>query len=319
MMFWILVTVLSAVVIALFAWPLIRPQRITVGAERDLAVYHDQLGELDHEVARGLMPEAEAASARLEIQRRLLAAAEVKPATPALRPASPRPTSSRRSSVVVAFLALLLPPAAAVVIYLDVGTPGLPPLPFASRTPAEPADQDLVKLVDLLSAKPKADPSDPKGWVLLAGAEGRFGRYKESADAYTQAIAGKQAKGEPVDAGLQSLFGEALAAAADGQVTPKATTALAAELALDPKEPRARYYAALGEAQAGHLDNALRQWVALEADPPLDAPWRTMLASQIDAAAKQLGRDPATLPGRRPAPPDAGATSGDLAKAMTPE
>jgi cytochrome c-type biogenesis protein CcmH len=297
------VGLLSAIVIGLFARAILRPRRPAPGAERDLAVYRDQLGELDRDVARGLMPEGEAASARLEIQRRLLAAAGT--STPAPRPASPR-----QQSAAIALLALLLVPAAAVVIYLDLGTPGLPGMPFASRAPAPSLDQDLVKIVDLLNAKVKASPGDPKGWTLLAEAEGRLARYKESADAYAQAIARTQASGGTVDAGLLSLYGEALAAASDGQVTPKATAALSAALALDPKDPRARYYLALGQAQAGHLEAALSQWVALEADAAPDAPWRAMLAGQIDTAARQLGRDPATLPGRRQPPAASAGTGG---------
>src|SRR5262249_53084060 len=125
-------------------------------------------------------------------------------------------------------------------------------------------------------------------------------------------------------ADLQSLYGEALSAAASGQVTPKAKDAFAAALDLDPKEPRARYYLALSDAQAGHLEMALKQWVALEAESPADAPWRQALAGQIDATARQLGRDPATLPGRASLAPPAsanGPTDQDIANAanMTEE
>lgn len=319
MMFWILAGLLSAIVLALFAWPLIRPRRTAPVGERDLAVYRDQLGELDREVARGLLPESEADAARLEIQRRLLAAAQGNLAMPEPR-GGPRALGAGSWA-----LLLLLLPAAAVAIYLDLGTPGLPSVPFASRSPAVTSDHDLVKMVDELSAKMKANPGDPKGWLLLANSEAALGRFKESAEAYAEAISRTPAP----DAELQSRYGEALTLAADGQVTPKAKAVFAAVLALDPKEPRARFYMALAEAQGGHLDVALTQWVALEADSPADAPWRDTLAGEIESTAKQLGRDPATLPGRSPAPsaPPASAGSGagptaqDMANAanMTPE
>ena len=106
MMFWILAGLLSAIVLALFAWPLIRPRRPAAGVEQDLAVYRDQLGELDREVVRGLLPEAEAASARLEIQRRLLAAAQNQTSSP-----DPRGGGSRRRPAALALIALLLLPA----------------------------------------------------------------------------------------------------------------------------------------------------------------------------------------------------------------
>jgi cytochrome c-type biogenesis protein CcmH len=315
MIFWFLVALLSAAVIALFARPLIRRVQPAVGAERDLAVYRDQLSELDREVARGLLPLREAASARLEIQRRLLATAQAHPEPPGV---GQIPRTGAWA------ILLLLLPIAAVAIYLDLGTPGLPSVPLASRPASPSADQGLVKIVELLNAKMRANPSDPKGWALLAGAEAKLGRYKESAEAYGEAIARHQARTETADAELQSLYGEALTAAADGEVTPKARAAFASALALDAKQPRARYYTALAEVQAGHLDVALSQWVALEADSPSDAPWRDMLTDQIDATAKQLGRDPATLPGRAPQPTaSSGAVPmpGDMASAanMTSE
>jgi len=322
MMFWILAALLSAAVIALFAWPLVKDRRLRGAINADLAVYRDQLSELDRDVARGLLPESEAASARLEIQRRLLAAA----AAPAVSPASPGTASpgTGQGAAWPAFLFLLALPALAVGLYLHLGSPGLPGQPLASRTTAPNGDQQLANLAQLLQTKLAADPRDPKAWAVLGRIEGELGHYQDSADAYAHAIARHQANGDAPDPELQSLYGEALSAASGGQVTPKARQAFAATLALNPKEPRARFYLALSDAQAGNLDMALKQWVALEADTPADAPWRAALEDQINAAAKQLGRDPATLPGRAAQPPVAsngspanGPTAADMANAAS--
>lgn len=314
MILWLLIGLLSAAVAALFAWPLIRARPRDSGDTRDLAVYRDQLAELDRDVARGLLPESEAAAARLEIQRRLLAAAG--------RPPTDARGMGRASGRAPAWtlVLLLLPPAAAIVLYLDLGHPGLPGQPFASRAPAAPAGQNLEQVVDALAANMKANPSDPKGWELLASTEATLGHFKESADAYAEAIARWKAKGEPPSADLQSRYGEALTAIAN-QVTPAAKAAFDAALAIDPKDARARFYLGLAEVEAGHLEAALQQWVALEADSPADATWRPLLTQKIDELARQLGRDPATLPGRKPAPTATGPTQQDLAKAanMTPE
>jgi cytochrome c-type biogenesis protein CcmH len=307
MMFWFLAALLSAAVIALFAWPLVKDRRLRGAVNADLAVYRDQLSELEREVARGLLPESEAASARLEIQRRLLAAA-----APAVSPASP---GTGQGASWTALLLLVALPALAVALYLHLGRPGLPGQPLASRTTAPNGDQQLANLAQLLQTKLAADPRDPKAWAVLGRIEGELGHYQDSADAYGRAIARHQANGDTPDPELQSLYGEALSAASDGQVTPKARQAFAAALALDPKEPRARFYLALSDAQAGNLDMALKQWVALEADTPADAPWRAALEDQINAAARQLGRDPATLPGRAAQPPT--ATAGTAASGAT--
>jgi cytochrome c-type biogenesis protein CcmH len=317
MILWVLAGLLSAVVVALLAWPLLRQARAMTEQASDLAVYKDQLAELDRDVARGTVPAAEAAAARLEIQRRLLAAA----ARPSPAAAAPAARSSPAAKAALAILLLL--PAGALAIYLGLGHPGLPAQPFASRERAPVENPQLADLADKLAARMKANPDDPRGWVLLAGAEAELGRFADSAAAYRQAITRTQAKGGTPTAELQSRYGEALAAAANGEVTEPAKAAFVAALAVDPTDPRARFYLALAEAQAGHLDQALKQWVVLEAQSPDGAPWRPMLATQIEAAAKKLGRDPATLPGRQATPPasPAGPGAEDMARAatMTPE
>jgi cytochrome c-type biogenesis protein CcmH len=317
-MLWLLIVLLSAAVLALFGWTLLRTGQAQ-GSESDLAVYRDQLAELDRDVARGLMPESEAASARLEIQRRLLAVAE----------RADKPAAEARSMSQAAIWLLAIAPAVAFAIYFNLGQPLLPGVPFAGRAQPSTTDPQLVALVDRLAQRMKAKPDDIQGWLLLARAEGDLGRHQESAAAYGEAITRMQAASSGPTADLESRYGEAIAAAAGGQVTPAAKAAFAAALSIDAKEPRARFYLALAEAQAGHVDEALGHWVALEAESPADAPWLPMLTAQIEAAAKQLGRDPATLPGRKaggiaPAPAASsgvGPTAADMAKAaaMTPE
>jgi len=69
----VLVTML--IVLSLVLGPLLKPARAPATREAfDRAVYRDQLKELEREVARGAVAESEAATARLELQRRLLAA-----------------------------------------------------------------------------------------------------------------------------------------------------------------------------------------------------------------------------------------------------
>jgi cytochrome c-type biogenesis protein CcmH len=62
--------------------PLLRGNRpVPTRASFDQAVYRDQLRELDRDIARGVITPTEADAARLEIQRRLLAA-DKQPAPP---------------------------------------------------------------------------------------------------------------------------------------------------------------------------------------------------------------------------------------------
>ncbi|MBS0270154.1 MAG: c-type cytochrome biogenesis protein CcmI, partial [Proteobacteria bacterium] len=77
MVFWILVAGLAAAVTLAVTRPLMRPSTPAADArDADIAVYKDQLKEIAADEARGTLGVAEAESARAEIGRRILRAAE---------------------------------------------------------------------------------------------------------------------------------------------------------------------------------------------------------------------------------------------------
>ena len=314
--FWLGAGLLTALVVVALLRPLLRPAAPAAGrTPYDLAVYRDQLAEIARDTARGVLDPAESEAARLEIERRILAAAE----TPAPAAAGPGAAPGWLAAAIAIGL-----PALALAGYLGLGAPGLPGAPAADQpvAAAPPEADDMQALVEQLAQRMAANPGDAKGWLLLGRSYGSLGRYQDSATAYAAAIA--HGAGDGVEgAQVHAAYGEALTAAADGQITAAARAAFDAAVASDPAEPRARFYLALAKAQEGRLDAALADWVALEAEAPADAPWRAAVTDQIERAAAALGLDPATLPGRA----SAAATGmpspdeGDLAAAaeMTPE
>jgi cytochrome c-type biogenesis protein CcmH len=306
LLFWAIAAAMAGLAAIRLLWPLARPAAAPAAPAEsyDIAVYRDQLAEIDRDLGRGLLTGEAAAAARLEIERRLLAAARELPA-PADEEAAAAP--GRRRPAIAAAVACGLP-LLALGLYLGLGSPGVPALPFAERPTAEAGGAgqpgELAPLADRLAKRLQVQPNDPEGWVLLGQTWQQLGRPADAASAYHQAIV--HGGTQP---GLRSAYGEALTEAAGGQVTPAAAEAFAAALKEDPGDARARFYLASAEAQAGHPDRALEQLVALEAAAPADAPWRPMVGSAIDQLARQLGRDPATLPGRKvaAAPPPAAA------------
>ncbi len=75
MSFWIAVVLMSAVTLFLLGAPLWRKSEEEADrADYALSVFKDQLKELDRDLERNLISEEEAATARIEIQRHLLAA-----------------------------------------------------------------------------------------------------------------------------------------------------------------------------------------------------------------------------------------------------
>ena len=125
MTFWIILAALTLSLIAWIAWPLLRPRTGDMARTGyDATVYYDQLQELERDRARGLIDDTQSEAARGEIERRLLAAGRA-----AGMSRNPR---VRRHLVLATVLAILVP-VASIPLYLDLGSPGLPNLPFAAR------------------------------------------------------------------------------------------------------------------------------------------------------------------------------------------
>jgi cytochrome c-type biogenesis protein CcmH len=274
--------------------------------EFDRAVYRDQLQELERDRARGLIGEREAETARLEIERRMLAADR------ADRPLVPE-GGTRPVAAIVLSLAVAI---GAGGLYAYLGSPGVPDDPFASRTnQAAGEESDLAKSARDLEAELAAKPDDADGWGALGRTDAELSEWQKSADAYTHAVALAPERVEFL-AGL----GEAETFAADGVVTPAAADAFRKVLAQDQQNGVARYYMALADAQAGRTQQAIDEWQKLAAQSPEGAPVRDQIKRRIDEAAQQAGMTPPPLappsPAAASAPPP--ASSGAPAAAAPP-
>ena len=313
MLVWLAFAVLAAMVVGLVIWPLAATRgRVLTRAAYDRAVYRDQLEEIARDIDRGVLTPAEAASARLEIERRLLASAEA----PSLgtRPAPKSATATLALTVVLAVLV----PLSAVAIYLVHGAPRILDQPYAART-AERAlsrangELDLDKTVAALQERLKTDPSSAEGWLLLAHTQAARGDWQASAEAYRQAMTLTQERPD-----VAAAYAEMLVMAAGGVVTPAARDALAKVVAHDPRDPSARYYLALAEAQAGNARGAIDAWQELLAEAPADAPWAEMVRQRIAETAKAAGLPAPTPPAAQASP---GPSADDVAAAaqLSPE
>ncbi len=159
MSLWFVFALMTAAAIFAVLWPLGRrgqPQKD--GSEA--AVYKDQLTEIDRDVAAGLIGPPEAEAARVEISRRLLAAADNQRDPPLASS-----VSSRRSAAILALVGL---PIVAVALYLPLGSPRLGDFPLAQRSRAPGVTQPLDNLVAQVEAHLEKNPTDGRGWNVSA-------------------------------------------------------------------------------------------------------------------------------------------------------
>lgn len=285
MLFWIIAAALTTLTVGFLVRPLMRGHAGSAAgrAGHDLAVYRDQLQEVDKDLARGLVDERQAEAARAEIGRRMLAADAA--TRDRDRPAAGAP--ARRLAMVLAVAV----PLAALGLYIPTGQPELPGQPIAARErTADRPPAEVLQALDRLGRHLEANPEDLQGWLLLGQVYDRMGRFSESAEALRRALAISQ--GDP---GVAASFAEARVKADQGVVGEEARRTFEAVLEHDPDDPRARYYLALARAQAGDFEDALERWSDLVRTSPADAPWLAVVSQRIAEMAGQLGRDVASV------------------------
>ena len=221
-MIWIALLALSLVALAPLVLSLLRGSTARGRRDAALTLHRAQLIELDRELAEGRLGKTEHASAKLEVQRRLLAAADSVDAPP---------VRARRFPLIAA---LSLVPATALGLYLLAGVPGMPAAPHAEVATAEAARAAKEEaMIGQLRARlalmdPKSDQTR-QGYILLGNAEASRGNMPRAAAAWWIAL---QSKYDPM---LAAQTAEALTEAA-GQVTEDAAKLFRGALEAAPKD-----------------------------------------------------------------------------------
>jgi len=290
MTLWLLFGLMTAAAIFAVLWPLGRaraPQR----AGNDIAVYRDQLDEIGRDRAAGLIGEAEAEAARVEVSRRLIAAADAAP----VESIGPGATSRRRVAGVAALIAL---PLIAGGLYLTLGSPQLPGQPLASRDVTPLQDRSLDRLVAQVESHLEKNPEDGRGWEVVGPVYMRMERFDDAVKARRNSL---RLNGPSAD--READLGESLVAAANGVVTAEAKAAFERALTHDARHNKARFLLAVAAHQDGQPEKAAAIWRAMLADIRPGSPWIPM----VREALAQI--DPSSTPAPGPTAADVAAAN----------
>ncbi len=294
-LFWAIAALMTVAALAMVIIPLLRQpkQSAPSRAEFDLTVYKDQLAEISRDRERGLLGDAEADAATVEIKRRMLKAADSVD-----EGGDDAHTGHRSLSRAVAACLAAVTPVIAFGFYIVLGSPNQPNLPHAQRDISaeiearqgrlEKAEvlQLAAKLVETLKKK----PDDIKGWLLLGRTYLTISEFDDALEAFRRATELSDRRPDIV-----ASYAEAMVVAEDGRITATAKKLFTDILATDPFDPKARYYLGLEQAQTGNISGALQTWTDLIQLSPADAPWLETINQKIAVAAKELGIDPDTV------------------------
>jgi cytochrome c-type biogenesis protein CcmH len=286
-MFWVILALMTGATVFAVIWPLAQAKE-ALRSGSDVEVYRDQLDELERDLKAGTIGKNEAEAARVEIARRLLAAADAAKAQPVED--HPATTARFRRAAIVAVLLLL--PLGAISLYLRLGSPELVS-DYSPVVRSSPSDQQtaIESMVGKVEAHLQKNPRDGRGWEVLAPVYLQLGRYSDSVRAWRSALL---LLGETAE--RQANLGEALVAEANGVVTDEANNAFVRAVTLDRTTVSARYYLGVAAEQDGKREDAAKIWRDLIAEAPEGAPWlsdvRTALARVEGAPGSSSSRGP---------------------------
>ncbi len=273
MLFWFTCALLTFAAAIAVLFPFLRNDQQTEPSHAsDLAIYKDQLREIDEDEKRGLISTTDAVSARTEVSRRILKLAP-----------SQAQSTSRKSSRYVVIASALAMPVLTWSLYSFTGSPLAADQPILARL-AVPANKASVEILVAQAEKHLAEnPEDSRGWAVIAPIYLKYGRYDKALEAYQKLtkLIGPKAQ-------FEVGIGEALVGLNQGKIGADASAAFERAAKLDHNDPQPKIFLATGLAQQGKYPEAKSAFEAILANAPADAPWRPIVTSSLNELAKVM-------------------------------
>jgi cytochrome c-type biogenesis protein CcmH len=271
-------TVMVVIALAWVLWPLLHTARRSA-VERHVAnasIYRDQFADLDADLRRGTISEAQYAEAKSELERRLLDEGRAEGG------ASVAPLAPSRTTAVVVALAV---PLVAGLLYWKLGAPdAFSPI----ATPMDAAHQlsagQVEEMVQQLATKTEKEPDNIEGWVLLAKTYYTMRKFPEAASAYERLV-----KLVPNEPDLLADYADALAMSQGRKIDGKPLELVNAALQVDPTHWKALAMAGTAAFDRQDYKAAVDYWEKLRALQPADSQIAQQITASINEARQRAG------------------------------
>lgn len=259
--------------------PYFRKQSDVESTPPDIAVYKAQLIELDGDIKKGLISEAEGKRSRTEIERRLLRAASEQ---------QKEISTEKPNWIFAAILCVTI--LFSGYFYFLIGTPAMPDFPKSLDTglPSDEAEAAQIKRVEELKSRVLADldenPDRVEAWVALGQFEMNLGNFQKSAEAMNKA---RLLAPESFDYLL--MYAESLIAASGQRVTPAIRIILNRAARMQPENAGPKFYLGLADYQDGEIEQARDAWLVARSELEAEHPMHALIGNWINRANLELG------------------------------
>ncbi|MBV2094739.1 MAG: c-type cytochrome biogenesis protein CcmI [Candidatus Thiodiazotropha sp. (ex Codakia orbicularis)] len=290
-LFWMIIAGFTFLAMAFVALPLMRKQvkNSITSDELNLAVFKQQLAELDNDLESGILDQARYEAARRDLEKELLTDISDKPQQP----------DSKARGQLMALTALAIP-VAALVIYQLLGSPeiiqrlaGQPAtLPAASsqagsRAPNMENMPPMDELVKRLAAKMEQQPDNQEGWIMLGRSYMALNDRSAAINAFERAM---EIGDENI--GLLLAYAEAIASGSGNDFTGRAATMVEKAFELEPNDPNVLWIAGILAYQRTQYQDAINRWSTLRGMLKPQSAELESVNSALDDARAQLGLPP---------------------------
>ena len=242
----------------------------------DLAIYRDQMADLERDLQSGALAADRYEQARSELERRLAEELE----------SDSTPFAVAGEGNVIAGIVIAGLPMLAIAIYLVIGSPrALDPV---ETTPEEAAHsvtaEQIEQMVAKLAQRLEISPDDPAGWSMLGRSYSALGRFKEAAEAFGRAV-----KLMPAEAQLLADYADALGMAQGRSLKGEPSRIIARALAADPDHFKSLALAGTAAFEIGDYAAAIRHWERLAQKIPADSEFAQSIAASLAEAWQLAG------------------------------
>lgn len=280
--FWVIAALLIALVLGILLPPLLRNRADTDSpvsrAASNLAVFRDQLAELDADLASGSIDRTQWEAARADLQRGLLEDVDSPSAAPA---------AAGRSLAAVLVVALAVP-LASLLVYASIGNLGAldPSRPQASAqsAPHDLSPEQMEGMVARFAQRMQENPGDGQGWVMLARSYAAIGRWNDAVGAYAKAEALF-----PDDSQFLADYADTLAMAQGQRLQGKPEALVQRALKADGNNLKALALAGTVGFEKGDYAEAVKYWNRMLPLLPPDSDMSKSVRASIQEAQGKLG------------------------------
>jgi cytochrome c-type biogenesis protein CcmH len=289
-LFWVICAAMLLVALLFVLPPVLRSDGAKAkddNARRDanIAVYRDQLEELEADLRNGIVSAELYPQDRDDIERRLLE--DTAGVSVGINAARVSATTRKHAYMIGIGLSLV-----AVILYLRIGTPdGITSAAATTTSPNAPAtapagertQAQIEANVAALAKRLQSNPSDAQGWTMLARSYGSMERFGEAVGAYAKAT-----ELTPDDADLWAEYAFATAMAGGRKLEGKPVELIERALKIDPDNPKALGLAANAAYDAKNYQKAIDYWQRLSKQVPPNSDVVEAITARINEAKEKM-------------------------------